>query len=74
MKWDDVPVSKHHLLDGGAAGDGAKADSDSDVGAESAILAKTGTVLDGQLASFVRRNVSDGKRPWAAPRKPAIKD
>ena len=66
VKWDDAPVRKHHLLDGGAADNGAEADSDSDVGAELAVLAQSGTVTDGQLAAFVRRQVSGGKKPWAA--------
>ena len=66
VKWDDAPVRKHHLLDGGAADNGAEADSDSDVGAELAVLAQSGTVTDGQLAAFVRRHVSGGKKPWAA--------
>ena len=47
MKWHDAPVRKHYLLDGGAADNGAEADSDSDVGTEMAILAKCGTVTDG---------------------------
>ena len=69
LKWDDTPARKHHLLDGGAAGDGAEAEDDSDVGAELAILAQNGTVSDGQLAAFVRRHVAGGKRPWAAPQR-----
>ena len=52
LKCDDAPIRKHHLLDGGAAGDGAEADSDSDVVAELAILAQSGTVSDGQLAAL----------------------
>ena len=67
LKWDDTPARKHHLLDGGAGDDGAE--DDSDVGAELAILAQNGTVSDGQLAAFVRRQIAGGKRPWATSQK-----
>ena len=67
LKWDDTPARKHHLLDGGAGDDGAE--DDSDAGAELAILAQNGTVSDGQLAAFVRRQIAGGKRPWAAAQK-----